>query len=290
VGNDKNVTRNRDRRWRTVLEDVRRLGSTAERKRTRRFVMEGLRLHERAVRSGARIHHVLISETATEDPAVRWQDLREGLKHHDVELVTAPDEVLAELCGGRKTGPVVGIVSRPEHTSVADVLAKFMTNATASTSSGRPLFLVAENVEDPGNVGAMVRTALVAGAAGFAAIGISDPFHPRAVRTSMGSLFRIPVLRFSAAAEMIADCREAGIETVGAVSRGGAPLLDLKHKPREKKKGRAIFLGSEAFGLGAETLHVLDRTVTIAMASEVDSYSVNAAAAILMHEFGKENS
>jgi TrmH family RNA methyltransferase len=227
-----------------------------------------------------------MSESAARDDTGRWREIRSELQRLDVETVIAPDDVLAELTGGRKNGPVVGIVSRPEPVSMAGLMANTAANSTAGATKCLPLFLVADNVEDPGNVGAMIRTALAAGATGFAAVGISDPFHPRAVRTSMGSLFRIPVQCFASAKEAIDYFHAAGLEAVGAVSTAGVPLTELHFRP--KQKGRAIFLGSEAFGLGEGTLERLDWMVTIPMASEVDSYSVNAAAAILMHKFAGE--
>jgi len=260
-------------RWRAVREEVRRLGSPAERERSGRFLVEGLRLHERAVRAGAAIHTVLISESAARDDDPRWQALRSGLAQAGTAVTAAPDRVLAELVGGRKTGPVLGIVARSEPASLADL---------PSSRPGRPpLLLVADNVEDPGNVGAMIRTALAAGAAGFAAVGISDPYHPRAVRTSMGSLFRIPVKMFQAASEAVAACREAGLVTLGAVSDGGERPDRVRSALQDR--GAAVFMGSEAFGLDAGTLDRLDRKVTIPMVSEIDSYSVNAAAAILLY-------
>ena len=184
-------------------------------------------------------------------------------------MVEAPDQVLEELTGGRGGGPLVGIAPIPD----APVLA---------AGSGAGACLVAAEVEDPGNVGAMIRTALAAGCRHFAATGISDPFHPRAVRTSMGSLFRIPVHRYADSVSALNALKQAGFRCFGAVSRGGAPL----HEAGSLWRGNstALFLGSEAAGLPEAVVEALDGTVTIPMAEHVDSYSVNAAAAIILYE------
>ncbi len=135
-------------------------------------------------------------------------------------------------------------------------------------------------MEDPGNVGALTRTALASGATALIAAGISDPYHPRAVRTSMGSLFRIPILRVQSGKALLDELRTLGVVTIGMVTGGGTPLprVDLRDTPT------ALFVGREAFGLDGSTIDSLDHLVSIPMASAVDSYSVNAAAAIALYE------
>ncbi len=255
--------------WRSVAEDCRRLTSPAERERTRRFLLEGYRLHERAVRAGACVEIVLIGRSAGAAHSPRMQELKVALAAAGTLLVEAPDEVLDELTAGRGGGPLVGIAPMPP-------------DAGPSVGTGTGSFLVAADVEDPGNVGAMMRTALAAGCNRFIATGISDPFHPKAVRTSMGSLFRIPVSRIGDSLSAVAMLKQAGVFCVGALSRGGTPL----HQAGSLWKGKdtALFLGSEARGLPEPVVDGLDAVVTIPMVEDVDSFSVNAAAAIVLYE------
>jgi TrmH family RNA methyltransferase len=252
--------------WRGVAEECRRLLSAPERARSRRFILEGFRLHERAVRAGAQVESVLVSGS---DRTSRMAELKKALSGSGARLVVAPDEVVAELVGGRGTGRLVGIAAMPE-------------SRAPEPESGPATFLVAVEVEDPGNVGAMVRTALAAGCAGFIATGISDPYHPKAVRTSMGSVFRIPVSRYDDPAGAIRALKAVNVRCIGAVSRGGTPL----HEAGLGGEGdrTALFLGSEARGLPVEVVKMMEDTVSIAMADDVDSFSVNAAAAILLYE------
>jgi TrmH family RNA methyltransferase len=252
--------------WRSVAEACRRLSAPAERERSRRFILEGFRLHERAVRAGAQVETVLIARA---DSTPRLAALRDALSTSGARLVAAPDEIVEELAGGRGTGMLVGIAVMPE-------TREFPPASDPAT------FLVADGVEDPGNVGAMIRTALAAGCTGFIATGISDPYHPKAVRTSMGSLFRIPIFRYDDSVQAIRALKVSGIRCIGAVSRGG-PLLPQAGLGRGGAR-TALFLGSEAGGLPGEVVEVMDGTVTIPMAENVDSFSVNAAAAILLYE------
>jgi TrmH family RNA methyltransferase len=183
-------------------------------------------------------------------------------------LHAAPDEAVAGLMGGRGGGAIVGLVPLP-------------TPPPPAILAGRPdaLILAAVDVEDPGNVGALARTALASGAVAFAATGVSDPFHPKAVRTSMGAIFKLPVLRYAATTELLVVLRAHGIRTLGAVSSGGVPLPELP----PSTAATALLVGSEAFGLPAEVALSLDGRVTVPMSDAVDSFSVNAAAAILLY-------
>lgn len=229
-----------------------------------------MRLHERAARAGARVERALIGESLAADPSRRVRDLIAALSGSGCAIQAAPDEALHRLTEGRGLGDIVGLVPLPEQPELHSLIAGH---------SGPLSLLVAVDVDDPGNIGALVRTALAAGAAAFVTVGLGDPFHPRAVQTSMGSLFKVPVLQYDQAGPLLETLEEQGVTTVGAVAEGGTPLpeTELAH-PRT-----ALLLGSEAFGLPADVIDRVDRRVTIPMGAEIDSFSVNAAAAILLY-------
>jgi 23S rRNA (guanosine2251-2'-O)-methyltransferase len=96
----------------------------------------------------------------------------------------------------------------------------------------------------------------------------------------MGSIARVPVLGYAVLEELLRDLRGSRVRKLGAVSSGGEPpdRLACGDDPV------ALFLGSEAFGLDEATRGAMDALVTIPMASRVDSYSVNAAAAVILYE------
>jgi TrmH family RNA methyltransferase len=111
-------------------------------------------------------------------------------------------------------------------------------------------------------------------------VGATGAFHPKAIRTSMGSLFRMKVLEYATLEPLVQALRAAGIRTLGAVSRNGTPLPELGARTGPL----AVVFGSEAFGLSAEECRQLDELVTIPMRTGVDSFSVNAAAAMFLYE------
>lgn len=225
------------------------------------FAIEGTRLHERALRAGRLPLKALVAGDYGSDP--REAELVTALGAAGVQLEYRPHAELAPLLGGRTFGAILGLVPLPPQASLEALLAD---------PGARLMVLI--DVTDPGNVGALVRTAHAGGARGLIALGRSDPFHPKAVRASMGSVFKLPLLRASAGA-LLTELRARGVRTVAATTDGD----DLRGFTPDDG-AYALVLGSEAHGLEAGDW---DARLRIPMPEGVDSYSVNAAAAILLY-------
>ena len=146
--------------------------------------------------------------------------------------------------------------------------AGFAEALAAAQASGWPL-LVLDGVQDPGNVGAIARTAAAAGAPALAVLpGTADPFGPKAVRASAGNVFRLKLARVQ-----WKDLAE--LDGYGAAPSGGAPLAEA---PIES--AGMVVLGSEAHGLSRQDL----RLVTVPLTEGVESLNVAAAAALILFE------
>jgi len=151
--------------------------------------------------------------------------------------------------------------------------------AEAARAAG-PLALVLVGVADPGNAGTLLRSAEAAGAgAVLFCAGSVDPYGPKCVRSSAGSVFRLVVARDLAAAEALAAVGEAGATTVATVARGAQPYdaVDLARPV-------ALVLGSEAHGLAAGLAAAVDTAVTIPMQGRTESLNVGMAGTILCFE------
>ena len=236
----------------------------------RAFGIEGYRAHERALNAGVMPRWTLVSTSMLTRADERGQRLLDRLRDAAVPLTAAPDTEFEAFTGGRELGALASLIDLPHPTDLEELTPRAGTQDT---------FLVGVDVEDPGNVGALVRTALASGAKAYVRVGPGDPYHPRAVRTSMGSLFRQPIA-LATLDELIAACRRDGIVLAGSVCRGGQAL----HRVDWPRQPVALLLGSEAFGLSPEVRNALDLEITIPMPAGVDSYSVNAAAAVLLWE------
>lgn len=250
-----------------ILEDLRRAQSPGGRSQLGCCAIEGTRLHERALRAGHVPRAIVASKAFLQSTDERERALLAQLTEAGCTPLEVPADAIAGLTGGRGSGEVVGLLPIPQPPALADLVRN------------GDVLLAAVDVEDPGNVGALSRTALASGAAGFLACGVSDPWHPKALRTSMGSLFKIPVIEYPGAGALLAALKETGVRALAAVSREGTPLPELARDAGAV----AVLLGSEAFGLSEEIAAACER-VTIPMSAEADSFSVNAAAAVLLYE------
>jgi len=257
-------------RWKTIAAEIERTATAKGRAASGRFSVEGLRLIERAFAAGVEVESVLVGESSVSRADLRARRLLDQLEQAGVEIVEAPDIGLSYVIEGRETGAVAALLKLP----------KSPTLKTAIPDREPARILAAIDVDDPGNLGALIRTALAGGADAFVVTGPGDPYHPRAVRISRGSMFRIPVIRIDTKENLLAALEECDVETVAAVTRDGQPLTGIKPGPRARW---AICVGSEAFGLADGLVKKMDRAVSIPMAEGVDSFSVHAAAAILLY-------
>lgn len=265
----------------SLITMIRRVETMIGRRRAGLYAIEGTRLVERALRAGASLEAALLAERLMADDHPRAEALRAALAAAGCPVVVAADALLDELTAGRDLGPIIGLVQLPPPLTLANVLA----TAHSPSQAGMPalqaplLFLAAVDILDPGNVGALTRTAHAAGARALLVTGAADPFHPRATRISRGSIFKLPVVAYETGAALLADLRRHDVAAVAAVAGDGMPLPVVVWPDQPT----AILMGNEGDGLPPELLSAVDWRVTIPMAVGVDSYSVNAAAAILLY-------
>jgi TrmH family RNA methyltransferase len=182
--------------------------------------------------------------------------------HPDVPSTLVGDAVMRRLSDAVTPPGIVGVVTTPE--------------SDAALPPGGPV-LVLHRLNDPGNVGTLIRSAAALGAHSVIVTGdAADPFGPKAVRASAGSCYHVPVLRRSDLDAAVAELRAAALEPFGLAASGGREIATLTGRTDV-----ALVLGSEAHGLGVSASDM--ERVRIPMAREVESLNVAAAGAIALH-------
>jgi TrmH family RNA methyltransferase len=182
------------------------------------------------------------------------------------ELVAVSERAFEKLAYGDRGDGIV-LVVRPRSRALADLHLPEM-----------PLVVVTEDVEKPGNVGAILRSADGAGADAVIAAGGTDLFNPNVIRASVGTVFSMPVVA-APAGEVAAWLRGRGIRVVA--TRVDAPTL---HADADLRGPVALVLGSEADGLSAAWSGPDVEAIRLPMEGIADSLNVSAAAAILLYE------
>lgn len=229
------------------------------------IVLEGARLLADASAAGVDITHVVFS---AERVSRETRALIDRLDRHGVTTTAATAAVLSAASPARSPSGVVSLARRP-----ASDLGSLLRRAPH-------LVLLAIGVQDPGNVGALIRSAEAAHASGVIVSGGSaDPFGWKAIRGSMGSVFRLPAVVADSPEEVIRAARTHQLRIFAAAPHHGLSLFDVSFL-----NPSLIVLGAEGPGLPPEMVELADETITIPMSGEVESLNVGVAGAILLYE------
>ncbi|HYT68681.1 MAG TPA: RNA methyltransferase [Vicinamibacterales bacterium] len=233
-------------------------------------LLDGEHLVQEALRCDIPIEIAAFSDKQLENVLSPIARIAKDVKKRGGRVMSVTDQVLAAMSPVQHPSGVVAIArARP-----ADV------RVVMSAAADRPLVLVLAGLQDPGNVGAIVRAAAAFGASGVVSIeGSANPFSWKALRGAMGGTFRIPIAARGTLPDVIAAAQEHNVRLVAAVPRGGTalPKLDLREPT-------AIVLGGEGAGLPASTMSAVHETVTIPMRKPVESLNVAIAAAVVLYE------
>jgi TrmH family RNA methyltransferase len=233
--------------------------------------VEGLRLCEEAVRSGLKIEAVIYSDQlAKKDRAAQLIRELEAI----AEKAAVVSEKLLESISYTKTPQgVVLIAERPAINS----------QEFAARQGDNPFLVILHRINNPVNVGAILRTAEAAGATGaITTQGTADPFSPKALRGAMGAAFRLPIWTGADYAEAIDWCRDHKMQSICADVHATKNYNELGWNGPT-----AIVLGAESAGLSPEEISLTDHSVRIPMKGATESLNVAVAAGILLYEAGR---
>jgi RNA methyltransferase, TrmH family len=230
-------------------------------------LLEGPRLVEEALAAGLPIREVAAVPEAEADRGALFAMLRANgvaVTHFEALLLASLSEVEASQ-------GVLAVAERP-------------AASEAGLEGSRPLLLVAVAIQNPGNLGALLRSAEAAGASGaFLTRGCADPFSWKALRGSMGSAFRLPLALGLEPGELLSRLAARGVASVAAAA-------DAEHSydAFDWRAPVALFVGNEAAGLPPELARAASARVAIPMAGDVESLNVAAAAAVLLFEAARQ--
>ncbi len=236
------------------------------------FAIEGVRSLEEAIRSSVRFRAVFFTDA--DDAATRHltQRLLEQIGHK-VETYLVPAKLFHEAVTTDSPQGVAALVHRKE-SGLDDALRVQPT-----------LLVVAAGLQDPGNLGTILRSAEAFGAGGVVLTeGTVSVYNPKTVRATAGSIFRLPVMT-TKLADLISHLRERGIQLFATSSHKGTPLHEAPlHQPS------ALFIGNEGAGLARDIITKMDATLAIPQARPVESLNAGIAASIILYEAARQRS
>jgi RNA methyltransferase, TrmH family len=258
-------------RHNALVKELRQAFGHAERTEDGDCAIEGLRIVEEAIRSGLRFKAVFFKESA--------QNLAERLLPQigaNVDTLLLPDKLFDGAVPSEAPQGVAALV-RPKDFSLEDVLERVQVG---------PIMVVA-GLQDPGNLGTILRSAEAFGSAGAVlGEGTVSPFNSKVIRASAGSVFRFPVVvgKTAGGLEAIsAKLREHGVRLIATSSHKGTPLDQAKISGPA-----AIFIGSEGSGLPRTVITQMDETIAIPHTPQVESLNAGVAGSIVLYEAARQ--
>lgn len=231
-----------------------------------RFIVEGAILVQRLIESPLAVESILVSR--------RHEETVSAYAPPDANLIVAPDDMLDQIVGFKFHRGVIACGCRPEPVALQDI---------ASTAITALPLVICPEILDQENLGSIIRVC-----AGFGAAGLllgptsADPFSRRAVRVSMGTVFKLPVVQSD---DLLSDLpwlrSTAGYHLIATITDKDAIALHQAECPRKP----ALLFGSEGPGLPPELIDLCDQQITIPMHHDTDSLNVAIAVGVFLYHF-----
>ena len=233
------------------------------------FLAEGFKMFEEVPREC--LQQVYVSEEALERIGRKPEIER---KLNDVGYETVAGDVFGKMSDTQAPQGILCVVRQPVY-CLEDLL-----------KAESPLLLLLEDLQDPGNLGTIIRTGEAAGVTGvMMSSGTVDLFNPKTIRGTMGSVFRVPFLYVDSLPLTIGTLRQRGIHTYAAHLEG-----EVFYDAFSFREPTAFLVGNEGRGLARETADQAERYLKIPMEGKVESLNAAVAASLLMYEAHRQRS
>jgi TrmH family RNA methyltransferase len=235
--------------------------------------IEGGHLIAEALRSGVKLESIYISQTASQKHAAESGFLRKhAAQNHATPIFVLSDDVFRSAAGTETPQGIAALINPPRHG----------LRALCDRTNPAPIFLALEALQDPGNLGTLIRSAEAFGAAGIITLpGTVSPWNQKSLRASAGSVFRLKVV--GTQAEGLAEFAKDGLKIFAAVAKGGTPvhLVDLRQPS-------ILLIGNEGAGLSPQVLALAQERITLSTPGPVESLNAAVAGSLLLYEAARQ--
>lgn len=248
------------------------LKKAKERKESRCFVVEGTKMVMEAPKEWLKAVYVSESFEENSQQHLFLQELREYCKKTEILFEVVSDSVFKSVSDTQTPQGILAVVSMPSY-QMKDLFKKEKTN-----------LLILESIQDPGNLGTMIRTGEGAGITGVIMNKTTvDIFNPKTIRSTMGSIYRVPFLAAEDFKEVIQELKEKGVCVYAAHLKG-----EQMYDEEDYTKACAFLIGNEGNGLSNEIAELADTYIKIPMEGSVESLNAAISAALLMYETNRQ--
>jgi TrmH family RNA methyltransferase len=231
-----------------------------------KFVLEGVRIVEEAIKEDVNIEQVFYSDYLMRNQ--RGEELLANLRETGAEILEVDDEIIQKVADTESPQGILAIVEQVDY------------NLTDILTGDNKLILIVDQVQDPGNLGTIIRTADAAGVDGVITTkGTVSLYNQKTIRATMGSLFRMPVYWASDLKELKNILDDSGVKVVVGDING-----DKYHFEVDCSSSTAIVVGNEGTGPRDELIEFADQLIKIPLVGDAESLNVAMAAGIMVYE------
>ncbi len=252
-----------------LLKTVRLVASGARRAPKQLVVAEGVRVLEEVEKAACAVKAVIVTQDFGSEP--REQALLQQWHKRNLEIIKTGDRLFQSISTVHTPQGAIALVQRPDR------------DLTSLSPPVNALILYACGIQDPGNLGTLIRTAAAAGAHAICtSLGTVSAGNPKTIRSSAGAVFRVPLVEHTADAEFIRFCERFRIRLYRTHAREGVTYTEA-----DLTSSCAILLGNEGAGVGGEEFSAFP-AIRIPMAEDVESLNVAIAGSVILFEASRQ--
>jgi TrmH family RNA methyltransferase len=249
------------------IKHLKKLKDKKYREESGEFIIEGTKMIEEAINENAKIKHIIVCDDCKTQSSFSKEFLYEIAKYNCVYVT---EKIFATITDVMNPQGILAVIDKASKNEEIDYDAN--------------LFLILDNIQDPGNMGTILRTADSINLKQIIVKkGTADCFNPKVVRSTMGAIFRVKVLEFENLEKVIKDLKKKKIKVYATDLATDKSVYDVEYKKA------AIVIGNEANGVSKEVLELADQKIKIPMLGKTESLNAAVATGVILYEAVRQN-
>ena len=246
-----------------IIKNIKKLKD--KKYRENKFIVEGERIVEEAIQENVEISVIVIEESFYNN--IEKQDLIKKATKYNTLIVT--DKVFLDISDVKTPQGILAVINKNENKEI---------------DKNTPYIMALDNLQDPGNIGTIIRTLDSANIKQLiVSKGSVDAYSPKVVRSTMGAIFRVNVIEVENLVETMQNLKNSGFEVVSTSLETDKSIYDISYNKK------VVIIGNEANGVSKEILEMSDYKVKIPMLGKTESLNASVAASIMIYEYVREN-
>ena len=245
-----------------IIKNIKKLKD--KKYRENKFIVEGERIVEEAIQENVEISVIVIEESFYNN--IEKQDLIKKTTKYNTLIVT--DKVFLDISDVKTPQGILAVINKNENKEI---------------DKNAPYIMALDNLQDPGNIGTIIRTLDSANIKQLiVSKGSVDAYSPKVVRSTMGAIFRVNVIEVENLEETMQNLKKSGFEVVSTSLETDKSIYDISYNKK------IVVIGNEANGVSKEILEMSDYKVKIPMLGKTESLNASVAASIMIYEYVRE--